>query len=97
MNVLQIMLPMARRAAGNNTDVVEQNLPEIEKLPIKSITAPTLVIHAVDDTLVPFAQGQYSADHIPSAQLVRLEEGGHLAIVKDAVWDTIRAFIAQHL
>jgi 2-hydroxy-6-oxonona-2,4-dienedioate hydrolase len=94
--VLQMMLPMARRALGNNTDIVEQNLPEISSLPIQNITVPTLVVHAVDDTLVPFAQGQYSAEQIPGAQLVSVEQGGHFAIVKHAVWEEIRRFISQN-
>jgi pimeloyl-ACP methyl ester carboxylesterase len=93
--VLHMMLPMARRARGNNTDIVEQNLPSIEALPIEQITAPALVVHATDDTLVPYAQGEYSAAHIPGARLLSFHHGGHLVIVKAAVWDAIRQFLAE--
>ena len=96
LDVLHMMLPMARRALGNNTDIVEQNLPGIEAMPIEQITAPALVVHAADDTLVPYAQGQYSAAHIPAAQLVTFDQGGHLVIVKDAVWDAVRGFLAEN-
>jgi pimeloyl-ACP methyl ester carboxylesterase len=95
-NVLRMMLPMARRELGNNTDIVEQNLPAIEAMPIDQITAPTLVVHARDDTLVPFAQGLYSAAHIPGAKLAAFDDGGHLIIVKDVVWEEIGQFIAEH-
>jgi pimeloyl-ACP methyl ester carboxylesterase len=95
-DVLHMMLPMARRALGNNTDIVEQNLPSIETLPIAQITAPALVVHATDDTLVPYAQGQYSAAHIPGSRLLSFDHGGHLVIVKAAVWDAIRQFLGEH-
>jgi pimeloyl-ACP methyl ester carboxylesterase len=67
-----------------------------EKHPLQNITAPTLVIYAADDTLVPFAQGQYSAEHIPGARLVSFAQGGHLVVAKDGVWDEVRQFIAQN-
>jgi 2-hydroxy-6-oxonona-2,4-dienedioate hydrolase len=94
--VLRTMLPMARRELGNNTDIVEQNLPTIEAMPIDQITVPTLVVHARDDTLVPFAQGQYSAAHIPGARMAAFDEGGHLVIVRDAAWAEITRFIVEH-
>jgi pimeloyl-ACP methyl ester carboxylesterase len=97
LDVLRMMLPMARRAQGNNTDIVEQNLPSIATMPIDQITAPALVVHATDDTLVPHAQGEYSAAHIPGARLLPFASGGHLVIVKAAVWDAIRQFLAEHM
>jgi pimeloyl-ACP methyl ester carboxylesterase len=93
--VLDRMLPMARRNPGNDTDVVEQNLPTIPDFPLNEIAVPTLVIHAQDDTLVPYAQGAYSAAHIPGARLVTYETGGHLVIARDAVWTEIRAFLGE--
>jgi pimeloyl-ACP methyl ester carboxylesterase len=86
---------MARRNPGNDTDVVEQNLPTIPDFPLNEIAVPTLVIHAQDDTLVPYAQGAYSAAHIPGARLVTYETGGHLVIARDAVWTEIRAFLGE--
>jgi pimeloyl-ACP methyl ester carboxylesterase len=95
ITILRMMLPMARRAIGNNTDIIEQNRPEIGSIPIQDIVAPTLVIHAVDDTLVPHAQGQFSAGHIPGARLVTVEEGGHFIVVRDAVTEEIKRFITR--
>jgi 2-hydroxy-6-oxonona-2,4-dienedioate hydrolase len=92
---LRLMLPMARRNPGNDTDIAEQNRPGIEAFPLAEIRVPTLVIHAKDDTLVPFAQGEYSATHVPGAQFIAYEQGGHLVMVKDEVWSEVRAFIKQ--
>jgi pimeloyl-ACP methyl ester carboxylesterase len=37
-----------------------------------------LVIHAEDDSLIPFAQGQHTEQNIPNAQFIKLQNGGHL-------------------
>ena len=44
---------------------------------LKSIRAPTLVIHGKDDVLVPVAGGIDTAKHIPGAQLELIEGMGH--------------------
>jgi len=49
--------------------------------PIEKITAPTLVIHAINDPIVPVASGEYSARTIPNAQFLKLEDGGHFVCV----------------
>jgi 2-hydroxy-6-oxonona-2,4-dienedioate hydrolase len=93
---LETMLPMSRRLPGMAHDAIEQGLPEVEALKIEDITAPTLVVHATDDALIPFAQGQYSADHIPNAQLLSVDYGGHFAFVLDAPTAEITSFITQY-
>jgi pimeloyl-ACP methyl ester carboxylesterase len=42
------------------------------------ITVPTLVIHGVNDRLVPAANSDLIARRIPSAQLVKLADAGHI-------------------
>ena len=44
---------------------------------LSSISTPTLVLHAVDDTDVAFAEGKYIADHLPGARLVELPGADH--------------------
>lgn len=44
---------------------------------IDRIAAPTLVIHARDDGINPFAFGEYTAGHIPGAAFMPLDDGGH--------------------
>jgi len=72
--ILAAMLPMSNRLAGILVDQNRQ-LPPADTL--EEIEVPALVIHARDDTLVDFSQGQHTAEHIPSAQFMRLESGGH--------------------
>ena len=93
---LDTMQPMSRRLPGMEHDAIQQALPAVEALEIENITAPTLVVHATDDALIPFAQGQYSADHIPDARLLSVDYGGHFAFVLDAPSAEITAFLAQH-
>jgi pimeloyl-ACP methyl ester carboxylesterase len=45
------------------------------------ISAPTLVIHATDDAVVPVAAGRYLADRIPGARFVEVPGGDHMAEV----------------
>jgi pimeloyl-ACP methyl ester carboxylesterase len=50
------------------------------RYPMEAITAPTLVVHAIDDHINPFGIGEYTAAHIGGAQLLPLEAGGHLLL-----------------
>lgn len=47
---------------------------------LEEITAPTLVIHARDDGINPFTFGEYTAEHIPGAEFISLDTGGHLLL-----------------
>ena len=44
---------------------------------LRTITAPTLVIHGADDPLVPLAAGRDTAQHIPGASLLVIDGMGH--------------------
>ncbi len=48
---------------------------------VKQINAPTLVVHARDDSLVPFDHAEFTAQNVKGAQLIPLEKGGHLALM----------------
>lgn len=48
--------------------------------PLEKIIAPTLVIHAVDDTVVPFSHAEHTTQTIPGARLMRLASGGHFRL-----------------
>jgi 2-hydroxy-6-oxonona-2,4-dienedioate hydrolase len=75
---LQSMEPMGARQNGQN---LEQHMSEYDAQQIRNIQAPTLVLHAPDDTLVAFEQGEFAANSIPGAQLIPMEKGGHLALM----------------
>lgn len=76
------MNPISLRRAGLFHDVAEwadQAMWEAN-YPLAQINIPTLVIHAVYDTIVPFAHAQHVAEQIPDATLVKLKSGGHLRL-----------------
>jgi pimeloyl-ACP methyl ester carboxylesterase len=58
-----------------------KQLTAFPPLAIQQISIPTLVIHAVNDPIVPFQSGEYACRNIPHAQFLRLEDGGHFACI----------------
>jgi pimeloyl-ACP methyl ester carboxylesterase len=71
-------LPTSLRRTGILNDLaytVRAEAPALER-----IAAPTLIVHAADDRLVPIAQAQACARRIPDARLVILPGGGHLLL-----------------
>ena len=62
---------------------------------LKSVTAPTLVIHGSDDPLVPVECGEATAKAVPGASLLIIEGMGHSLPV--AAWPQIIDAIATHI
>ena len=89
------MNPASLRSAG----VVFDNTRPKPGARIAGIQAPTLVIHATDDTLQLYENGAFAAATIPGARLLRFERGGHLLIFVEqaAVRAAIQAHIRQHV
>ena len=52
--------------------------------PLEEMVTPTLVIHARDDRLNPFAIGEALAARLPDAQFAPMEAGGHLLLGRHA-------------
>jgi len=77
---LEAIMPMGARRNGQ---LLEQHMSAYDTDHIHSIHTPTLVVHARDDTLVPFEHAAFTARKIPGAQVVTLEKGGHLALLFD--------------
>jgi pimeloyl-ACP methyl ester carboxylesterase len=75
---LESIIPMGARKNGQ---LLEQHMSEYDAAQLREIQAPTLVLHARDDTLVNFEQAEYAAQNIPGAQLIPMEKGGHLAVM----------------
>jgi pimeloyl-ACP methyl ester carboxylesterase len=61
---------------------------------LRSITAPTLVIHGTDDRLVPLSGGRATARAIPGARLVVVEGMGH--DMPRGAWPQIVEAVVQH-
>lgn len=89
------MNPVAPRAAG----VAFDNQAALPGSRIAAIRAPTLLIHARDDTLQLHAQADYAVATIRGARLVSHARGGHLvlALQQPAVRAEVRAHLLAHL
>jgi pimeloyl-ACP methyl ester carboxylesterase len=92
-NFLNSIYPMGARRDGQ---LLEQRMSEIDSEVIQEIDAPTIVLHARDDTLVPFDHAKLTTGLISDAELVTMDSGGHLALMlstnSDAL-DRLREFL----
>jgi pimeloyl-ACP methyl ester carboxylesterase/DNA-binding CsgD family transcriptional regulator len=61
------------------------------------VTCPTLVIHARDDALVPFAEGRRLATLIPGAHFVALESRNHILLADEPAWAQFLAELRDFL
>jgi pimeloyl-ACP methyl ester carboxylesterase len=87
--------PVTDRIAGvqNEGAAIDPNARYL----VKEIKTPTLVVHARDDHINPFSFGQYTAQHIPDAQFMPLDTGGHLLLGRHAeVQARANAFLQQY-
>jgi pimeloyl-ACP methyl ester carboxylesterase len=93
--VLDAMLPFNARAAGYALDRALVVSPEV---PLERIQAPTLAIHARDDTVVSWTNSQQAVARISDASSLLFEEGGHLLLGQHfRVRDGVVAFLDRVL
>jgi pimeloyl-ACP methyl ester carboxylesterase len=66
---------------------------------LPKLNVPTLVIHARNDNVAPFAQGRAMASAIPGARLLTLESENHVPLQGEPGWDlfvsAIEDFVGQ--
>jgi pimeloyl-ACP methyl ester carboxylesterase len=79
---------------------IVNDMQQVSLLPFDSfehIKAPTLVIHALNDPIVPFENGEYSAHEIPNAQFIREKDGGHFCSVvhRERITLALREFLKR--
>jgi len=77
-DVFEASLPISRRSKGIAFDN-GVSTPSVGEIPFERITAPTLILHAVDDPAPPIAGAREVARRIPGSRLVELD-GGHFLI-----------------
>lgn len=58
------------------------------------VKAPTLVLHARDDAVVPLTEGRHIASRIPSAQFVELDSRNHILLDGEPAWEHFRAAVS---
>lgn len=89
--VIDDMNPASRRAAGAAFD----NRAAMPNERIAAIRAPTLILHARDDSLQIFQNAEFAARHIPGARLIDFARGGHLLFSVER--ERIRLEVERHL
>lgn len=89
--VIDHMNPVSQRARGVTFD----NRAAMPNERIAAVRAPTLILHARDDTLQLFRNARFAAATIPGARLVSFERGGHLLLAVEQA--RVRALVAAHL
>lgn len=89
--IIDFMNPVSLRSAGTAFD----NKAAMPNGRIAGIRAPTLIIHAADDTLQLYRNAQFAASTIAGAKLIRFERGGHLVISIEQA--TLRAAMHKHM
>lgn len=67
------------RVTGEVFDAFVSN-PEINLVELADVPVPTMVLHARDDAGPPYPAAVVMARQIPSAQVVTVDEGGHLML-----------------
>lgn len=87
-------LPATGRLAGLNNEGAAVDPAMAYRL--ETIEAPTLVVHARDDRLNPFAVAEAIAERVPAAKLVALDAGGHLLLGHHAEIRTLGAGFLSH-
>lgn len=85
-----------RRVAGEVFDAYVSN-PDVSRIDLSRVRAPTLVVHARDDPGPPYATAVEMAHRIPDARIVTVESGGHLMLGDhaEAIGEVAR-FIHEH-
>jgi pimeloyl-ACP methyl ester carboxylesterase len=89
--IIEEMNPVSLRSAG----VMFDNRAALPGERIAAIQAPTLIVHAADDTLQTWQNAAFAAATIPAARLMRFERGGHLLMAIQQA--TIGAVVQKHI
>lgn len=98
MALLQELLEFActgsQRAAGSLNDLTSSGKDSFN-YNLGDITVPTLVVHGKADPIATFSHGENTAQHIPGAQFMPIEQGGHLCIVthQEQIIPAVEGFI----
>ncbi len=90
-HIIDYMNPASPRSAGAAFD----NKAKMPNERIAAITAPTLILHATDDTLQLYHNAEFAAAAIPGARLVSFDRGGHLLVFVEQA--TIRTAVQKHI
>ena len=93
------IVPALPRFDGVSNDIAVQQ--SLDDLPLDQVKAPTLIIHSQHDGDVPYENATYAEAQIPNAELITVEQFGHMvwwgdqAVTQD-FQTRIEAFLRAH-
>jgi pimeloyl-ACP methyl ester carboxylesterase/DNA-binding CsgD family transcriptional regulator len=62
-----------------------------------AVRAPTLVLHARNDEVIPIAEGRLLASGIPGAEFVELDSRNHILLEQEPAWQRFREAVLSFL
>jgi 2-hydroxy-6-oxonona-2,4-dienedioate hydrolase len=93
--ILRNILPVSRREVGLSLER-QLTIEDLSK-PLESITAPALAISAEDDLYSTYVNAEFIARHIPHAEFIGYQTGGHMLVGHNAeVISRVLAFLHAH-
>jgi pimeloyl-ACP methyl ester carboxylesterase len=88
------LFPLPPRKQGVLFDLYVSN-PDVQGYPLEEIGVPTLIVNARDDGLSAFENAARAAERIPGAELLAIEQGGHMLLGSEAlVTNEVTRFLA---
>jgi len=86
---------------GLNRVGLENDLSQLLALPnysLRKIFVPTLVMHGMADTIVPYSHAEFIARQVPEVTEISVPGGGHLFFAKqsDQLTPKVIAFLEAH-
>jgi 2-hydroxy-6-oxonona-2,4-dienedioate hydrolase len=94
--MIAAFLPVTQRRAGLANEGAA--IDPTDAIDPTAIRAPTLIVHARDDRLAPFASATFTAERMPVVETLYFETGGHLLLSHHAVVrQRITEFLAVHV
>lgn len=82
-DTIRSVLPIKLRTIGFVFDMFTSNVDmdlHPDDYPMELIHVPTLIVHAVDDSLASYENAKALAERIPNAKLLSIPSGGHLLL-----------------
>ena len=93
--VMKVSATISGRHDGLKND--KQHFPEIGDLGLSTISTPTLLVHGTADSDVHPEQSENALEHLPNAEILRVQDGTHLCVWTDPTCDEVQARIIAHL
>ncbi len=94
--VMKTILPVNPRSDGALFDMYFSNLDVNSGYPLEKISVPVLIVNAVDDPLTLYENAKSAALRIPDAELVTIENGGHMMLGhEERIKSEIESFLEE--